>query len=306
MKFTLCILLFSFATSAKWGEVKTISENRLNAKQFNSSWYKSGMSDKDAVKKLLVVLTKTKTGKLLLKKALAKAKKYNKNLIDLVLPGEHSLTDTTLIRRFSASDPSSVSFEARSKVYINKYLSLSDAVLDLAHELTHFAMRKNFNPYQSNYGLKKFVKSTIEGKGGEVEAYLVECQVSLELFKNKKDGKCNLVVDEQTGKLSSAKGQRQFYRLGKHYTDFSSKIKKHSLNHEDFYKTSDAEALFISSAYGIPYPLAAVHEFEMIMGKVCQNDKNRLKYMKESRSIASDESVASLSSGFESRCAKYL
>ena len=306
MKFALCVFLFSITISARWGEVKTITNHRISAKQYNAAWYTTDMSDKQAVFKLFEVLSKTKTGKLLLKRALAKAAKYNKNLMSLVLPGEHSLTDTTLVRRFSADDPGKMSFEARSKVYINKYLPLNDAVLDLAHELTHFAMRDTFNPYRKNYGLKKFVKSTIEGKGGEVEAYLVECQVSAELFKNTKDGKCDLVVDKRTGKLSSAKGHRQFYRLGEHYRDFSNKIKKHSLDHNDFYKTSNEEALFISSAYGIPYPLAAVHEFEMIMGKVCQNDKKRLNYMKTSRSIASEKKYSSLRSGFESRCAKYL
>jgi hypothetical protein len=306
MKFALCVFLFSFSILAKWGDIKTISSGRITAKQYNEVWHKAGMSDKQAVARLFEVLTKTRTGKLLLKKAISKAKKYKKDLMSLVLPGEHSLTDTTLVRRFSAEDPSKVSFEARSKVYINKYLPLSDAVLDLAHELTHFAMRDTFNPYRKNYGLKKFVKSTIEGKGGEVEAYLVECQVSSELFNNNREGKCDLVVDDKTGKLSSSKGHNQFYRLGDHYREFSKKIKKHSLKHDDFYKTSDEEALFISSAYGIPYPLAAVHEFEMIMGKVCQNDKNRLNYMKSSRAIASEEKYKSLHSGFESRCAKYL
>ena len=34
--------------------------------------------------------------------------------------------------------------------------------------------------------------------------------------------------------------------------------------------------------YAVPYPLAALREYETIMSKVCENDYKRLAYMRES------------------------
>ena len=38
---------------------------------------------------------------------------------------------------------------------------------------------------------------------------------------------------------------------------------------------------FISSAYGVPYPMAALMEYDLVLEKVCENDKKRLAYMQQ-------------------------
>ena len=45
---------------------------------------------------------------------------------------------------------------------------------------------------------------------------------------------------------------------------------------------SNAEALYISSAYNLPYPVAAAEEFKTIIARVCSNDKRRLGIMRRS------------------------
>ena len=76
-----------------------------------------------------------------------------------------------------------------------------------------------------------------------------------------------------------------------------------------FGATSRGGAHFISSAYGLPYPLAAVHEYEAIMERVCQNDNRRLAIMRRnaSRSPSSVEQarLRSLASVHEKRCASF-
>jgi hypothetical protein len=184
---------------------------------------------------------------------------------------------------------------------------VKNAVLDLAHELTHFSLRKPFNPYNHTFGLKGFIKSTVEGKGGEVEAYLVECRVLLELFKNRKgDSNCDQVIDEETGKVDKGLGIAKFYQLGRYHSAFHNSLKKHDLGPSDFQGAVADKANFISSAYGLPYPLAAVHEYESIMQRVCENDERRLAIMRQnqSRSPASGSTsrFRRLASSHKQRC----
>ncbi len=103
----------------------------------------------------------------------------------MVKVGDSSLTDTTLVRKFSPHSPEHVIYESRSVVYISRHLAWDDALLDLAHELTHYVYRESFNPYAESFNAKDFIKGTIEGKGGEVQAFLTECRVLKELFSSR-------------------------------------------------------------------------------------------------------------------------
>lgn len=298
-------ILASTFVYANWGKTKEVHRSGFSTRDYNKPWLSH--HERRSVRKLLTLLAKTKVGEKLIKKASLRAQEQDKELIDLILPGRTSLTDTTLIRRFNASTPDKVTYHSRSKVYINQDLTVKDALLDLAHELTHFAIRDGFNPYQKGFGVKDFVKSTVEGRGGEVEAYLVECQVFLELFKRHRSNsdKCQLVTSDEDGKLSSEMGKKMFYRLGDHYERFKKHIEKHKLYSEDFEDINDHDAHFISSAYSLPYPLAAVLEYESIMSKVCSNDEKRLQYLMKKRSPASDNESKRQIVEHRQRCAEF-
>lgn len=284
--------------------------------QFSKSWFQASKSDEDNLKLLLTVLKKSQTGIKILEKAQTKAYEKGETLLDVLRIGDGSLTDTTLVRRFSASDPTKVIYETKSKVYINRHLNLLDASLDLAHELTHFTFREAFNPYVPKFSMKEFIAGTVEGKGGEVDAFLIECKVYYELFPNKNENRssCAKIKDAHSGELSREKGIEEFYRIGKHFDEFHKNIERYKLAKMDFPKVNKTDAQFISSAWGVPYPLAAFREYVNIMDRVCKNDSNRLSLLQQKigRQPASDEvntiqaTYRTMSEEYNGRCQFFL
>lgn len=260
---------------------------------FNEPWYKKSRSDEDNFKRLVNILKNVPSGKSIIEKATEKAGQKGFTLYDVVAIGNGSLTDTTLVRRFAAANPAQVMYETKSKVFLNRHLRTLDALLDFAHELTHYTYREAFNPYAHQFALKDFIKGTVEGRGGEVDAYMVECKVLFELLPGSSSGSsnCTKVFDKKLGAVSKELGVQEFYKVGAHYKDFKKEIEKFSLNEKDVPQATDAEALFISSAWGLPYPVAAVKEYTNIMDRVCKNDQNRLTMMqnKITRAPASSE-----------------
>lgn len=283
---------------------------------FKDDWYNAKKSDEENFKKLISALQKSETGRQILNSASKKAGEQGFTLMDVIGIGEGSLTDTTLIRRFSASDPTQVMYETRSKVYVNRRLKMLDAVLDFSHELVHFTHREPFNPYVSHFQLKDFIKSTVEGNGGEVDAFLAECQVLKELKPGAgfRQSNCQRILNQETGRVSKELGIIEFYKVGKHYDDLKKDLDKFKIGESDLPKASAREALFISSAYGLPYPVAAVKEYTNIMDRVCKNDQNRINLLQEkvTRSPASDsfylsaQSYESIFEDFQSRCNKFV
>ena len=78
-----------------------------------------------------------------------------KDLVDLILPGEHSITDTTLIRHFAANDPLNVTFES-SRLFI------SIVIITLRMPFWIYLMSlfilfiKAFNPYGEHFDFEDF------------------------------------------------------------------------------------------------------------------------------------------------------
>lgn len=282
---------------------------------FNEAWYKKDRSDEENFKRLVTGLEKVGTGKKVIQKATEKAAQQGHTLFDVVAIGDGSLTDTTLIRRFSASNPAQVIYETRSKVYLNKHLKTLDALLDFAHELTHFTYREPFNPYDARFHLKDFIKSTVEGRGGEVDAYMVECKVLRELLPGEgfSRSNCQRVWDQKTASVSKEMGVMEFYKVGHHFDGLKKDLEKFAVNEKDLPQTSSNEALFISSAWGLPYPVAAVKEYVNIMDRVCKNDQNRITLMqtKVGRAPAGVDSSKDsqdyrlMFEDFKSRCDKF-
>jgi hypothetical protein len=279
--FFFIVLIFSF-TQITWAQsrlAKTLHiESTIDLKE---KWSKISSSPTKNVERIVAQLEKSKTGRKLINMALVRARQNgepNASMLTIVSPGAGSLTDTTLVRRFSPHSPEDMEFESRSKIFINQNLSFIEAVLDLAHELTHFVFREAFNPYQNSFTLEQFISSTIEGRGGEVQAYLMECQVQQEIFPQipKEQYRCHHVRHEVTGKLSKQKGIAEFYKVGPYLSKMGDELKRYGLNSEHFPLLSKDTAYFISSAYGLPYPLAAIKEYVYVMTKACENDYKRL------------------------------
>jgi hypothetical protein len=277
-------LFICFATSSTWAATPKILDASVPEEiDLNEPWYKSTRSDEDNFKRLVEELKKFETGKKVIAKATEKAAQQGMTLYDVVGIGNGSLTDTTLIRRFSASNPAHVMYETKSKVFLNRNLKTLDALLDFAHELTHYTYREAFNPYDARFHLKDFIKSTVEGRGGEVDAYLVECKVLKEMLPATgfERSNCAKVYDQKLGAVSKELGVQEFYKVGGHFEDLKKNLEKYAVNEKELPQTSGNEALFISSAWGLPYPVAAVREYVNIMDRVCKNDQNRITLMQE-------------------------
>ncbi len=309
---TFIFIFISFASQAKQfvRKIHTI-ENEVRP-NLNSRWVNLGDTPEQSLAKLVSLLSKSSTGKIIISRAAEKARSQGQDLSDILLVGNSSLTDTTLVRRFIPARPDEVSYESKSVVYLNQNLSVIDGLLDLAHEMTHFNERQPFNPYRVNFTLQEFIASTVEGKGGEVEAYLSECQVLKELYPDqiRQRSNCSNVMDDH-GHLSKELGVAHFYRIGGHMQQMRLDLGRYRIPSSEFPKLSEDTPIFISSAYGVPYPIAAVKEYVSIMGKACENDRKRLSLMemRQARSPASvqeEESWQRMTQFFKSRCKDYL
>nr|BDT27887.1 hypothetical protein BHI3_13530 [Bacteriovorax sp. HI3] len=316
MKRLLSILLLAltFTLTANAQAVKMLDAGEdIN---FNEPWYKKNRSDEENFKRLVEGLKRVSTGKKVIEKATQKAAQQGYTLFDVVAIGDGSLTDTTLIRRFSASNPAQVMYETRSKVYLNKHLKTLDAMLDFAHELTHYTYREPFNPYDARFHLKDFIKSTVEGRGGEVDAYMVECKVLQEMLPGEgfSRSNCPKVYDQKVGAISKELGIQEFYKVGHHFDGLKKDLEKFAVNEKDIPQASGNEALFISSAWGLPYPVAAVKEYVNIMDRVCKNDQNRITLMQDKlgRAPASSDTLKDtqdfrlMFEDFKSRCDRFV
>jgi hypothetical protein len=274
--FPAVLLCLSFQALAL--EEKTI---HVEGSMGQKSWMTYTSSEELNLKKLFELLKRSPTGEKLLQEARFKAGRTGHLLEDVIKVGESSLTDTTLVRKFSPHSPEHVIYESRSVVYINKNLAWDDALLDLAHELTHFVYREGFNPYSESFNAKDFIKSTIEGAGGEVQAFLTECRVLQELFSKKYQSRSNCAkIEDSSGRLSYTKAVELFYHVGSYYEGLSLQLQKREIA-SSFSDLKPEKINFISSAYGVPYPVAALMEYDLVVNKVCENDKKRLAYMQQ-------------------------
>lgn len=290
-----------------------------SSSSLQENWIKGNMSEEEGIRFLVKQLLRSKTGKKLLYLAKEKSAEQGETLLQVIKVGDGSLTDTTLVRRFSPTNPTQVSYETNTKVFVNRNLSTMDAVLDLAHELTHFTYREPFNPYRQNFKLHEFIHSTVEGKGGEVDAYMIECKVKNELFPKQQNSSsnCSKVTDQNSGKLSKDLGTQHFYKVGRFVRKFKRDLSRFGVESHEFPHLSEDDSDFISSAYGKPYPVAAMEEYVTIMGKACQNDFRRIAALRRDskRSPASiqEDSVNSrqsalsrLQNNFSLRCNNFV
>ena len=318
MKRLLNLSLLTFLLILGSTELKAATPKMFEVEEeanLNDPWYSTTRTDEENFKRLVNALKKIQTGKKVIEKATEKAAQQGLTLYDVIAIGNGSLTDTTLIRRFSASNPANVVYETKSKVFLNRHLKTLDALLDFSHELTHYTYREAFNPYDSRFHLKDFIKSTVEGRGGEVDAYMVECKVLKELLPTTgfERSNCPKVYDQKIGSVSKELGVQEFYKVGRHFDDLKKNLAKYAVNEKDLPQTSGNEALFISSAWGLPYPVAAVKEYVNIMDRVCKNDKNRITLLQEKLGIspASEGPVSEAQSyqimfeDFKVRCDKF-
>lgn len=249
---------------------------------FSQKWYRQGVDSQKNILRLLNILSLSSRGKRLISLGEKKALKMGGRLQKFIEAGEISHTHTRVYREFSPSKPEHMILSTYSTISIERDLSLKDAIVDLAHELTHFSSRTFLNPYEKNFNFKIFIRSILEMRGGEVDAYFNECLISEEILLFDLD--CSHVKDPVTGRLSKKKIVKEFYKIGKHYENFNFTLKGYQFDLKDFPHLSRKRSSFISSLHSLPYPLAISKEFEIIMKQICSNLFKRLKFLKTQNS----------------------
>ncbi len=283
----------------------------IDKSEIEFPWMKHSTVPEKNIQRLIEILEGSYTGKRLVNQARLKANQWGKTLSDVLKVGENSLTDTTILRRFDRDNALEVIHESVSVVYINQHLDTYDAVLDLAHELSHFIYREEFNPYVSQFSLEQFIANTIEGEGGEADAYLIECQVNSELFVHfdKKRSGCYDVWDTKLQKFSREMTIERFYHLGPYFRTFKSELRKR-IGHANHAHISKEPVKFYSSAHSVPYPVAAIYEFEAIVGAACRNDQKRMKFiqsgLRKPGSTLTEKLYQDLEQSFRQRCDRFL
>lgn len=257
----------------------------------SASWPAIAAKTPEAVEGLLAILRRSTIGAKLITKAEGKALSSDKVLSSLIEAGPESLTDTTFTRRTIFDGEFKTVYEETSRIVLNKQLSIEDAVLNLAHELTHFVFRHKVNPYEE-VSLKDYISHVIEGKGGEVDAILIECRVAKELYPKRFEGDqgCQKIYGESAGSGNISESSQEmrertiqlFYRMGYFWSDFNDNIRLfHFKMSDDFPLITKDQPLFFSAVYGTPYPLAAVAEYKEILKKICRNEETRMIKLKE-------------------------
>ncbi len=303
---TFLILLCNNSFASSWAERGGTIQSGTN--KYTGNWRRLASSEEKSVEQLIQIVATSELGVKLIDKARLRAAKDRKRLEEVISGGEVSVTDTTLVRKFSPHSPESVRFETRSRVYIDKSHSTKNAVLDLIHELTHYIYKKPFNPYLSDFSVSSFLNDTIQGRGGEVDAFLVECRIGREIYGLKAiSPQClNILSGDEFSRTLAVK---EFYKIGHYYDQFKSDATELGIDKKVIADISKDQTSLVSSAWSKPYPVAVVAEYEAIMTKVCHNDLKRMTYLSEelTRGPASKSSkVNDVRSKFNARCRSYL
>lgn len=215
--------------------------------------------------------------------------------------GRASRTDAVLIRHF---DPATGAEKREREVTValRSDQRLQDVVLDLAHELSHAVSKPVWDPYDPTLTAGDYLYSSLEGRGGEIEAVGKECLVAIELSPLIKDmdlARCEAYLAE--GKIDSSKILADFYRVGNWYPRLTARLGAETYRFPML--SAKAPKLFSSTGHS-PYPVALYEEFEQINSIACENSRVRLHSL-SSRSPASSldpVSVGNVRAFIKKRC----
>lgn len=186
--------------------------------------------------------------------------------------GTASYTESTFARTYSLLDGKE-EINLRHEVTLSRKLALSDAILDLAHELVHFTEKDMLDPYRPGFEMREFVKQGIEGHGGELEALEQECLVAWALqrkFPGFPRHRLCAPYRETAGAFNRSRALADYMAVGSWYKNAPENLLK------SVPEVSQRPIVFSSSYARKPYPIALAEEFEATRKAACAN--NRRKY----------------------------
>ncbi len=192
-----------------------------------------------------------------------------------------SRTDAILTRHYDPSSQTEVR-ERLVTVYLKKNQSFDDLVLDVAHEMTHAAGEPNWDPYDPHLTAVRYIRASLEGPGGEVDALANECRVSLELSSRYGTSahRCERYrLGRSNNQVDRVKIRKDFYRMGTFHKEILKALGSDAASFPDL---STENPMLFSSTGNAPYPLALLREFQEINGVACSNTRRRLSLAAQS------------------------
>jgi hypothetical protein len=220
---------------------------------------------------ILEMLKHSKTGLSLLKKAQAKWRLDSIEALSAKIHfGVVSKTDAVLTRTYDPTSSKEIK-ERHTSIYLKSNQSMTETVLDLSHELVHATADPGWDPYDPDLSLARYMRSVIEGNGGEIEAVASECSVAAEIFSGESIAikRCGQFWGKPKENLKSA-----FYRVGK---EGLLELKEEGrLSIRELPDLSANEPILYSSTGGTTYPQALLSEYRVMTESACVNSRKRL------------------------------
>ncbi len=270
---------------------------------------------KERLQGLIQILSKSVSGRKLLEQA-----RVFWNLDDALDIARYlkwdaaSRTDAVLIRHF---DPRTglEDRERRVTIFLRANQKLEEAVMDLAHELSHAVSKPVWDPYDPDLSAADYLYTSIEGPGGEIEAVSRECQVSYELqglgefdlsrceryFGSTGGSTGGTLRRDETPHVIRDLIRADFYKVGKWYP----KLRERLGTHLRRFPMLSAQAPRLYSSTGqSPYPYALLREYEELTEIACENSRNRLRSFSDRQpaSAGNRDPSRSVRVFIESRC----
>jgi hypothetical protein len=232
-------------------------------------------SEGDRIRDAIRVLERVESGRELLGRAKEFWKvKRSDELLRVFRWGEVSRTDAVLTRHYHP-ETGEETREREITVFIRRDQRFEDLILDVAHELTHAIASPAWDPYDPELTAGRYIRTAIEGAGGEVEALHAECRIGLELERvyGFNLPRCRRYRAAGNGELSRELILKDFYRVGRWKAEL---VKSLGEEARAFAHLSADAPQLLSSTGRAPYPLALLREFQALNQVACENTRRRI------------------------------
>lgn len=241
----------------------------MSNKSWDEAWRGSASLSSD-VKLLLGKLSESPLGAKLIAEGEKKAAETGLTLSEMIGENNSSFTDFSVRRRQVAGK---IELLKSAKVFIDKNVTTKRAVFDLAHELVHYIWQTAHDPYDEKIHFSDYLKHNIEGQGGEVDAFLMECRVAREFSPRSWSNSYPCKFVSENNEVSRELALKAFYRVG----EIEPYLAKYlGADSKDFPYLSPNSPLLIAGTRNHPYPLTLLAEFKEMREQACGFEKKRV------------------------------
>ena len=232
---------------------------------------------------LLLKIERTEHGRQLLKDA----RKRDPDFMDKVKLSHVSHTETVFSRAYSLDSNREI-LQVEKFIQLRENMPFLELLYDFVHELVHFTYQEPQNPYNFSSKIDDFIQNGISGRGGELEAFQMECFISWEL-ETQESIPSHRLCDRYRGAgediFLSKVAEREFYTLGSYYRELSHL-------QEELPFLSKGRVRFRSSLNMVPYPIYFRNEFISLRKQACDNNRRKKHLLASFSASASSRNIA--------------